>query len=266
MDNRFVQMRESRVLKKLRAGEVAYTFKLNLSDARVSELVSMFNFDCIWVDMEHTASDWSIVEQHIWAAKSQGTDVMVRAARGGYSDYIRPLELDAAGIMIPHIMSLADAREVVRLTRFYPLGRRPLDGGNADGGYCNIDLQTYCKGANEQRFVAIQIEDPEALVDLEEIAALEGIDIIFFGPGDFSQAIGVPGQLRHPEVLRVQKLVAETAGRHGKFAGTVGNPEILDELIDWGYTYINLGADVHGLNKYLKELAPFLERSRACAV
>ncbi len=64
---------------------------------------------------------------------------MVRVARGSYSDHVKPLELDAAGIMVPHIMSLADARRVVSMTRFHPIGRRPVDGGNADGSYTAVD-------------------------------------------------------------------------------------------------------------------------------
>jgi len=127
------------------------------------------------------------------AAKVHDTDVMVRVARGSYSDHVKPLELDAAGIMVPHVMSLADARRVVSMTRFHPIGRRPVDGGNADGSYCAVDSLTYFREANRERFVCVQIEDPEPLDDLDAIAALDGIDMLFFGPADFSQGIGAPG-------------------------------------------------------------------------
>lgn len=249
-----MKLRPSRVLEKLRAGDVVSCFKLNLSCARAAELVAAAGFDCIWTDLEHTANDWDVVEKQIWAAKSQNADVMVRVSRGSYSDYVRPLELDAAGIMVPHIMSLADAEQVVRTTRFHPIGRRPVDGGNADGLYCNLDFNEYLRQANEQRFVAIQIEDPEPFKDLERIAALEGIDIIFFGPADFSHSIGVPGDFMHPDVVAARKRVADVCAAYGKFAGTIGSSEDLEALVDMGYRFINIGADVLGLNEYCRDL------------
>lgn len=162
--------------------------------------------------------------------------------------------MDAAGIMVPHIMSLADAKAVVRMTRFHPLGLRPVDGGNADGAYCGIDFVDYLRQANEQRFVVVQIEDPEPLTELDAIAALPGIDMLFFGPGDFSHAIGAPGAWDHPKLLDVRRRVAETALAHGKFAGTVGSPANMAELIALGYRFLNIGADVVGLARYCKDL------------
>jgi 4-hydroxy-2-oxoheptanedioate aldolase len=247
-------MRRSRVLEKLRAGEVVNCFKINLDSARSVEVAAMLGFDCIWTDVEHTACDWSMIEKQIYAAKIHDADLMVRVRRGSYSEYSVPLELDASGLLVPHIMNLEDAKQVVRMTRFQPLGMRALDGGNADGGYCNIGVADYLQRANEQRFVSIQIEDPEPLEELDEIAALPGIDMLFFGPGDFSHAIGDPGNLNHPRVIEAQKLVAQTAIKHGKFAATVASFDTLEEKIEQGYRFLNLSADVIGLNEYCRRV------------
>lgn len=249
-----MRVRESRVLSALRSGKVASCFKLNLSDARGAEIASIAGFDCLWVDMEHIPNDWSAIERQIWAAKAHDVDVMVRVARGGYSDYIRPLEMDASGIMVPHIMSVEDARDVVWMTRFHPIGRRPLDGGNADGDYCGIETLAYMKQANEERFVVVQIEDPEPLSDLDEIASLPGIDMLFFGPGDFSQGIGAPCDWNHPKIIETRRRIAEVATAHGKWAGTVGGLGNMDELVDMGYRFISIGADVVGLRQYCDEI------------
>ncbi len=249
-----MQMRPSRVLRKLRAGEQVRCFKSNLADARVAEIVAQSGFDCLWVDMEHVPNDWSAIEAGVWAARGYDMDVMVRVARGGYSDYIRPLDLDAAGIMVPHIMSLADARQVARITRFHPVGRRPADGGNADGAYCRIPFTEYIRQANEQRFIVVQIEDPEPMDELEAIAGVPGIDMLFFGPGDFSQGIGAPGDFNHPRLLDAQRRVAAAARAHGKFAGTVGSPGNFRELGEMGYQFINIGADVRALTQYCDQL------------
>ncbi len=250
-----MNMRESKVLKKLRAGKVATSIKLNMADPRVAEIAAMCGFDCIWIDLEHTPSDMSTVENIVRAAKIYDTDVLTRVSKGSYSDFVRPLEADSAGIMIPHVMSLEEAKKIVYFTKFYPIGRRPIDGGNADGAYCLIDSQEYMKQANEQRFTVIQIEDPEPFDELEEICALPGIDMIFFGPADFSQGAGIPGQMGHEKVLQARKEVARIARKHGKFAGTVGSKDNQDMLIDLGYQFINLGSDVRALASYFSDIS-----------
>jgi 4-hydroxy-2-oxoheptanedioate aldolase len=249
-----MKMRESRVLKKLRSGEVVSCLKINFNDAQVSELAAISGFDCAWIDREHVAQDWSTVGSHVWATKAHDVDLMVRVSRGSYSDYIKPLELDATGILVPHVMGLEDAKKVIQMTRFHPIGRRPIDGGNADGAYTNLDFNNYLKQANEQRFIVLQIEDPEPLKDIEAIAALEGYDMLFFGPGDFSQGIGAPGDWDHPKLIEARKLVAEVANEHGKFAATTGSIDKLQDFIDMGYKFISLGADVVGLSNYCNDL------------
>jgi len=203
-------MRKSRVFAKMRSGGIAGCLKLNVDNVRVAEIAAMSGIDCLWLDTEHVATDWSMIEAQILAAKVYDVDVMVRVGRGSYSDYIRPLEIDATGIMVPHIMSLEDARNVVRMTRFHPLGRRPIDGGNADGAYARLNVKDYIRQANDQRFVIFQIEDPEPLDDLEEIAALPGVDMLFFGPGDFSHSLGVPGEWQHPKLIETRRRVGFT--------------------------------------------------------
>lgn len=255
-----MNMRPSKVLDKLRAGEVVSCIKINTSDSIVVEIAGMSGFDCAWLDMEHVPNDYSDIGKQILAGKATGMDVMVRVSRGAYSNHIKPLELDASGIMVPHIMSLEDAKSVVRMTRFHPVGRRPADGGNADGAYCMIDFKQYIEQANRNRFVMVQIEDPEPLDELEEICALEGIDVIFFGPGDFSQGIGTPGDFNNPRLIEARARVAEVAVRHGKFAGTTGSLANLDALVEMGYRFISAGADVCGLSDYFSGIVPAFSR------
>ncbi|MBL7699893.1 MAG: aldolase [Chitinophagaceae bacterium] len=238
----------------MRAGEVVSCLKINLADGQVAEIASMSGVDCLWTDREHLAQDWSVLNAQVWASKIYDVDMMVRVPRGSYSDYIKPLEMDATGIMVPHIMSVEDAKQVIHTTRFHPLGLRPIDGGSADGAYTQRDFAEYLREANEQRFIVLQIEDVEPLKELDAIASLPGFDVLFFGPGDFSQSIGAPGNWNHPELIEARKLVAKAAMKHGKFAATSAPIDSLDELIDIGYTFINVGADVAGLVKYCNGL------------
>ena len=235
--------RRSRVLEKMRSGQKTLCYKSNLSCPRVAEIVGLSGFDALWICQEHVPTDHSTMEHTILAGKAHDLDLIVRVAKGSYSDYIRPLEADASGIMVPHLMSLEEAKYIARTVRFAPIGLRPLDGGNSDGLYCKLPCADYLDFCNKNRLVIVQIEDPEPLSDLDAICQVEGIDMIFFGPGDFSQAIGDPGNFSNPELVRVQRLVVETAHKHGKFAGTVSVPS-LKACYDMGYDFVNCGADV----------------------
>ena len=248
-----MDMRKSRVLRQLRAGKVATCTKLNLCDPRVAEIAAMTGFDCIWIDMEHVPNDMKCVEEIVRACKIYDVDVLTRVSRGSYSDLIRPLEADSAGIMVPHLMSLEDAKKIVYYTKFHPIGRRPIDGGNADGKFCAVSGADYIKQANEERFTVVQIEDPEPLEELEEICALPGIDMIFFGPADFSQGIGAPCS-NDPRIDETRRRIAKCARKHGKFAGTVGGADNFDALVEMGYNFIGTGADVVALFQYFKNL------------
>lgn len=254
-----MDMRPSRTLAKLRRGEIAKCVKVNLIDPRVAEIAGLCGFDCVWLDQEHTATTLVAIENMIRAAKAYDMDAIVRVARGSYSDLICPLELDAAGIMVPHVMSLADARIIIRQTRFHPIGRRPLDGGNADGAFCQMQGEHYMAQANEQRFVILQIEDPEPLAELDEIAQLAGLDMLFFGPADFSQGIGAPLCFDDPRIDQARRRVAETARKHRKFAGTVGDAKSLPGLLKMGYQFISVGADVVGLGDYFQSIVSSFE-------
>ncbi len=243
MDKSF-KMRSSRVLKKIRNGEVAICTKLNLSDSRACEIAAMSGFDCLWTGQEHIANDYKTINEQILAAKVYDCDILCRVPKGSYSDYIRPLELDATGIMIPHVMSLEEARSIVQTTRFYPIGKRPVDGGNADGMYCQVPFADYIKQANEERFTVLQIEDHEVLEELDAIAELEGYDMLFFGPGDFSQSIGDPGNMSNPLINEARIKVAKAANKYGKIAATPTGLANYKELVDMGYKFISIGADV----------------------
>ena len=256
-----MQLRPSRVLRKLRAGRPAFCTKTNFGDPRIVEIMGLAGFDCCWLCNEHVPGDWMNTLAQIAAAKVHDMDTIVRVSKGCYSDLIRPLEGDATGIMVPHLMGAQEARDTVRMTKFHPVGRRPVDGGNNDGAFCMIPPAEYMEQANRERFLVCQIEDPEPMAELDEIAATPGLDMLFFGPGDFSHGLGIPGQYDHPEVVAARRAVAAACKRHGILAGTVGSVASVPQLLEEGFLFINIGSDVglltNGWRKAVDDLKPY---------
>lgn len=234
----------SRVKKRLGQGELPTVLKINLSDPRVIEIAAMAGVDAVWLCTEHVPNDWVGLENQIRAARVHDIDTFVRVGRGSYSDYIRPLEAGATGIIVPHVANEQEARQIVDWVRFHPLGKRALDGGNVDGNFCFTPIEDYVRHSNEERLVILQIESPEALEEVERIAAVPGFDGILFGPGDFSHRLGRVGQLTDPVVVEARRRVAAAATKNGKFAMTAGLFAPLPELVSEGYRLLGIGADV----------------------
>ena len=245
--------RSSRVLAALRQGQLPLVLKINLSDPRVVEIAGLSGVDAVWLCMEHVPNDWLGIEQQVRAARVHNVDSLVRVAKGSYSDYVRPLEADATGIIVPHVVTADEARAIVDWVRFQPLGRRAMDGGNIDGQFCQLPVDDYLRHSNEERIVILQIESPEGLANIDAIAAVPGYNGIMFGPGDFSHRIGRPGKIDDPEVVAARRRVAAAARRNGKFAMSAGIFAPLSDLVTEGHQVFNIGADVIGLGTYAKQ-------------
>jgi 4-hydroxy-2-oxoheptanedioate aldolase len=247
-----MKLRASRILRELRAGKRPTCLKLNLADPRVVELCGLAGLSAVWLCNEHVTNDWLNMEQQIRAAKLHDMDTIVRVAKGSYSDYVKPFEMDATAIMVPHVTTAEEARHIVSLTRFHPLGRRPMDGGNIDGAYCQIPVADYLAHSNRERLLIFQIESPEALENVEAIAAVPGFEILLFGPGDFSHLIGKAGRADAPEVVAARKRVAAAARANGKHLMSPGPMAPRAVLEQEGFRIFNLGADVLALAEYCK--------------
>ncbi|MBS0661623.1 MAG: aldolase [Verrucomicrobia bacterium] len=252
------RLRRSRVLRELRAGRTATCLKSNLADPRVIEIAGLAGVDAVWLCNEHVPSNWNLIEHQVRAAKLHDVDTIVRVEKGSYSDYVKPFEADATGIMVPHVRSAAEAQQIVEWARFQPVGRRPMDGGNADGRFCQAPIRDYLANSLRERFIILQIESPEGLEQLDAILAVPGFDMICFGPGDFAHLIGHPGDTGDPTVVAARARIARRARAAGKFVMAAGSAASRAELAREGHQFFTVGADVIGLANYVRErLAAF---------
>lgn len=247
-------MRPSKIKAKLRRNEPALVTTIHLTDPSAYELVSLMGFDGLWMDLEHHAASVETANNLMRAARVGTADVLARPAKGEFMRLGRMLEAGAQGIMYPRCDSAAEAREVVKWSKFAPLGRRGADGGNPDMPYCTMPVDEYVRRANDETFVVVQIEDRDAVANAREIAAVEGVDVLFFGPGDFTVLSGIPGQFDHPmvdEAIRAVAAAAKAAGKH--WGMPVGTPERAKQMLDLGARLLAHGADIIWLKMGLEE-------------
>jgi 2-keto-3-deoxy-L-rhamnonate aldolase RhmA len=147
--------------------------------------------------------------------------------------------------MYPRCDGAAEAAELIKWTKFAPLGKRGFDGGNPDMPYCMMPMSEYVKTANEQTFMVVQIEEAHALEEAEAIAAVPGVDVIFLGPADFSVLSGFPGDFKNPVMQKALQRVARAAAAAGKHWGTPAfNADHCKMLLDMGARLLCHSADI----------------------
>ncbi len=238
-------MRTSRVKAKLQRNEPVLVTTLHLNEPSLFEMVSLMGFDAIWLDLEHHGFSVETAHTLLRAARVGTSDMIVRPAKGEYMRMGRILEAGAQGIMYPRCDHAAEAREVVRWSKFAPLGIRGIDTSNPDVPYMSLPLTDYLRLANEETFVVIQLEHQQAVDNAEEIAAVEGVDVLMLGPGDFSILSGIPCQYEHQLVQNAWKKLAAAAARHGKhWGGPAFSTEHAQQLMDMGARFICHTADI----------------------
>jgi 2-dehydro-3-deoxyglucarate aldolase/4-hydroxy-2-oxoheptanedioate aldolase len=198
-----------------------------------------------WIDHEHSGFTMAEIESATRAGRSSGLDSFVRVAPTDYALVTRCLESGASGVMAAQISSVEQAEQFVQWSKFAPRGHRGLNSGGFDGGFGRMPLANFCEQANRNSFVAIQIETCAAVDCCEGIAAIDGVDLLFIGPADLSQALGVTGDFLHPECLRAVARIARACEAVGKpFGAVTTSPEHAQMLLEEGCRMLSPTNDV----------------------
>ena len=238
-------MTDSRVLRKLRSGDFVITAGVSrVAEPWLAEVIGRLGYDLIWFDLEHRAFGMQHIDPLSLACRATGIDLMVRICKTGYTSPMQALEFGANGLMIPHVKSAEEARQWVDWVRYPPSGKRGLDGVGADAAWGLDDTRVHIEHANREVFLVLQIEDREAVDCIDEIAAVEGFDLLFVGPGDLSMSYGVPFEFEHPLIQTAIDRVASAVNQHGKWWGIpTGSPEKAQAALDRGARLITAGVD-----------------------
>lgn len=205
------------------------------------------NAGCRFViyDMEHTGLGFETLKWLFASCRGLPIEPMVRVPRGEYTWLARALDLGARGVMIPMVESAAQARAIVEACRYPPEGRRGAGFGFAQCDYRGGDVGQKMRLYNERTLVIAQIETERGLAEVEAIAAVDGVDVLWVGHFDLSNFMGIPAQFDDPRFDAAMRHVAEVARRHGKAAGFMATDRAwIDRARAMGYTMIAVGTDV----------------------
>lgn len=250
-------MRKSRTLARLRANQPARICSLGHFIPAYIRHAAEYGFDCIWLDMEHRA----LSDQELLALLAHfhlfDIDCMLRPATLEKTRLYRYLEDGASGFLIPHVSTPEKAQMLVDAVKFPPVGDRGLDGAGLDSDFLHQGGEAYVDAANRETFLVVQIETPAAVECVEQIAAIEGIDGLFVGPGDLGLRLRRCQSTQSVE--EAIERVASAAAQAGKAWGCpAADPEQVRALHDQGARLIAYGGDfrmvMEGLRKHGNEL------------
>ena len=214
-------MRKNLTKEKILAGETAYGVFVNVSNPSIVEIIGHLGFDFALIDAEHGPMGLESCEQMIRAADAVNITPLVRIAMNIQQNILRFLDMGALGVQLPLLNTKADVENVVRSVKYQPEGRRGLAGVRANNWGLSGPLGEYVQEANRETLVIAQIETMEAVENLKEILTVPNIDVVFIGPNDLSQAMGYPGQMKHPEVQKLIDRLVQEIHAVGKATGTV---------------------------------------------
>lgn len=224
---------------RLRTGRPAWGCFVRYPDPSLVEFVALQGWDFMVFDGEHGSLEPRDWENLARSAELRGVAALGRVRTNSPSVLLRALDTGLIGLHVPMVDDVADAAGAVRAAKYHPLGARGLGGSRAAAYGQREPLRDYVVRANESTMVIAHIETREALENIEEIASVEGIDVVFLGPTDLSQAYGVPGQTDHPAVEAALDAAARACARTDCALGVMVTSA--NDAVGWaekGATYI----------------------------
>jgi len=225
-------------ISRIRSGELAFGWGVqHLRGAAVPLLAKAAGYDWLFIDAEHGSITLQDISQICLAALPTGVAPIVRVCRDALDEGTRALDNGALGLIIPHVDTPDDARQLVEAFRFRPIGRRSVGGSAAQFGFQPPAAAEMQQVLNQQILLIAMVETPEAIENADAIMAISGIDGVLIGTNDLTLEMGIPGQVGHEKIQAAYNRVAEACHRHKKVFGMGG---VYDRT--WAPRYIAMGA------------------------
>jgi 2-keto-3-deoxy-L-rhamnonate aldolase RhmA len=253
-------MQTNRMKAKLAAGEPAFGLSVMIPSPQIVESAAGMGFDWVLIDCEHGTVGLESMELMVMAAEASGVTPIVRPRTHAAEDILQAMDRGAQGVQVPHVNTAAEARAAVEAVKFHPQGRRSLAAGTRASGYgFRGSSAEFVVEANRQTLVCVQIEDAEALPNLDDILRVDGVDVFFIGPSDLSQSMGHPGNPKAPVVAQAIEAALAKIVAAGKTPGMPAAAAAVHGALASGvrYIYTHLPAILaSGASAYFRSARP----------
>lgn len=237
-------IKQNRMKQMLKEGKSAIGTFVKITDPCTIELITNAGFDFVVIDNEHTSMNKETVVNLIRMADATGIVPITRVRENSRAQILQALDAGASGVMVPETGTMEDVALVVSRTKYAPQGNRGYSASQRSANYGMMNPKEYAELSNAQTMVVVYCETMEAINNLDEMLTVEGVDVIFIGPFDLTQALGVIGEPNHPRVLETIDMIVKKTRAAGKAAGIIAaDAEKAKMLIAQGFQMVVVGSD-----------------------
>lgn len=233
--------------ERLEAGELSLGVGLRLSKSvEIAKAMRTAGYDWLFIDLEHNAFSIDTAAQIATAALDTGVAPLVRVPNGEYALATRLLDNGAMGVVMPHVETAEEAREVVARLKYPPVGHRSVSSAMAQLDFRPVGVGEAAEAVNAAMLLAVMLESPAAIDNADAIAAVDGIDVVMIGTNDLCAEMGIPGQFGHERVTDAYTRVVAACAGHGKWAGMGGvyAEDLMPRYIGLGVRFVLCGTDL----------------------
>jgi 4-hydroxy-2-oxoheptanedioate aldolase len=253
----------NRMKEKLARNEVVASMTVRLARSiEIAQIARTAGFDTLYVDMEHNTLSIDTVCQICIAAQQIGITPLVRVPANTPEYICRVLDGGAMGVITPHVRSAAEARDMVELVKFPPLGHRSAGGALSQYQYRSFPITETNAAMNDATTLVVMMETVAALERVEEIAATDGVDMLLIGSNDLCNEMGITGQYDDPRLADAFQRTIAAARRHGKHVGVGGlaaREDLMTRFVQMGARYVSTGTDLAFLLSACAAKAKFVQ-------
>jgi len=238
-------LKKNHLKEALQDGKVVFGPFLKFTDPAAVEIMGFAGFDFVIIDTEHGPISIETAQNMIRAAESVNITPIIRVVNNDEAFILRALDIGAQGVEIPQINSKSDAVRAVKSVKYSPQGERGVCRYVRAANYSSMDKFKYFESANKETMIIAHIEGVGGINNLDEILSVSGIDVIFIGPYDLSQSLGITGEVNHPLVTEKMKKVILKCKENKVAVGTFADDvEIAKSWISLGVQYMSFSVDI----------------------
>ena len=232
--------RQTSLKQKFRNGNVLFGPWCVIPSVSVMNIIASAGFDFVVIDLEHGPTSFETAGKMIMAAQLEGVSAIVRLGQINEEHILKSLDIGADGVLTAHVESAADAREAVALAKYHPVGKRGFSPFTRAGHYSGRDITKHALRQNEETLTGVILEGKKGIENIDAVLETGHLDLVYIGAYDLSQALGMPGQVGHPEIRKNMERCIRKIRDAGIAAGgyVAKSEEDMAWMVDIGMQFI----------------------------